>query len=80
MLAFEGVTTVSEGNKAREVGSLTSCEVRLIIYRVVPMWSWYQLKKNLQFRATTSSCGNQHWRKGKTGMVVPTNVTSIVGT
>ena len=48
MLAFEGVTTVSEGNKAREVGSLTSCEVGLIIYRVVPMWSWYQLKKNLQ--------------------------------
>ena len=35
MLAFEGVTTVSEGNKAREVGSLTSCEVRLIIYRLV---------------------------------------------
>ena len=48
MLALEGVTTVSEGNKAREVGSLTSCEVRLMIYRVVPMWSWYQLRKNLQ--------------------------------
>ena len=48
MLALEGVTTVSEGNTAREVGSLTSCEVRLMIYRVVPMWSWYQLKKNLQ--------------------------------
>ena len=31
------------------------------------------------FRATTSSCGNQHWRKGETGMGVPTNVTSIVG-
>ena len=30
------------------------------------------------FRATTSSCGNQHWRKGKTAMGVPTNVTSIV--
>ena len=30
------------------------------------------------FRATTSSCGNQHWRKGETGMGVPTNVTSIV--
>ena len=30
------------------------------------------------FRATTNSCGNQHWRKGETGMGVPTNVTSIV--
>ena len=31
------------------------------------------------FRVTTSSCGNQHWRKGETGMGVPTNVTSVVG-
>ena len=31
------------------------------------------------FRATTSSCGNQYWRKGETGVGVPTNVTSIVG-
>ena len=29
------------------------------------------------FRATTSSCKNQHWRRGETGMDVPTNVTSI---
>ena len=31
------------------------------------------------FRATASSCENQHWRRGKTGMGVATNVTSIVG-
>ena len=34
MLAFEGVTTVSEGNKAREVGSLTSCEVRCVFNNI----------------------------------------------
>ena len=51
MLAFEGVTAVSEGNNAREVGSLTSREVRCVfnnIYRVVPMWSLYQIEENLQ--------------------------------
>ena len=52
MLAFEGVTAVSEGNNAREVGLLTSREfgvyLIIIIYRVVPMWSLYQLEKNLQ--------------------------------
>ena len=31
------------------------------------------------FRPTASSCENQHWRRGKTGMGVPTNVSSIVG-
>ena len=34
MLAFEGVTTVSERNKAREVGSLTSCEVRCVFNNI----------------------------------------------
>ena len=50
MLAFKGVTTVSEGNKAREVGSLTSREVRCV-FNNIPSgaeWSWYQLEKNLQ--------------------------------
>ena len=31
------------------------------------------------FRATASSCENQHWSRGQTGMGVPTNVTSIAG-
>ena len=30
-------------------------------------------------QVTSSSCENQHWRKGETGMGVPTIVTSIVG-
>ena len=34
MLAFEGVTTVSKGNKAREVGSLMSCEVRCVFNNI----------------------------------------------
>ena len=34
MLAFEGVTAVSEGNNAREVGSLTSHEVRCVFNNI----------------------------------------------
>ena len=33
-MAFEGVTMVSEGNKAREVGSLTSCEARCVFNNI----------------------------------------------